>query len=392
MHPSFPQPIYVTKPFLPSIEDYSLGLEKIWANAWLTNDGPLLRRFVAALERHQHTTNLSVFTNGTLALQLALRALEITGEVITTPFTFVATAHALSLCGIQPVFADIEPTTYTLDPAAVEAAITPRTTAILAVHVYGHPCQLHALSAIARRHHLRLIYDAAHAFGVTVDGTPISHFGDASMFSFHATKLFHSIEGGMLTFADPALLAPLHYLRNFGIANEVEVNMVGTNAKMNEFQALMGLLVLRHLPDIIARRRMLTECYRTHLAGVPGILLPPALPSSIEYNYAYLPIQVCADDCSLHRDALYEELKRYNIVSRRYFYPLLTDMTCYRDHPTRDPLTVARHTANQILCLPLYHDLSTDEVTAICDIIRTLVVQSSPVTVVPRRRRFGLPA
>jgi dTDP-4-amino-4,6-dideoxygalactose transaminase len=295
--------------------------------------------------------------------------MEISGEVITTPFTFVATTHALFWNKIRPVFVDIAPDYYTLDPEKVEAAITPWTTAILAVHVYGHPCKLNALADIARRHNLKLIYDAAHAFGVKVGGNSIAHFGDLSMFSFHATKLYHSIEGGMLTFKDSGIKQKFDYLKNFGFENEVEVVMPGTNAKMNEFQALMGEMMLDHIDHLISQRKKLYERYQELLKDVPGIRFVSSLLADVEYNYAYMPIEVDEKDFGLSRDRLYEELKKYNVFTRRYFYPLLCDFPCYRAITVNDSLSVARSVASRILTLPIYTDLPLDDVQMICDII-----------------------
>lgn len=368
----FEKPIYVTRPFLPRIDDFCAGLREIWDSHWLTNNGPILQRYTQRLIEYFNTDNICLFNNGTLALQIGLQGMGISGEVITTPFTFVATTHALYWNKIRPVFVDIEPDYYTLDPAKVEAAITPWTTAILAVHVYGHPCQLETLADIARRHNLKLLYDAAHAFGVTVNGRSIAHYGDMSMFSFHATKLYHSIEGGMLTFSDPGLKQIFDYLKNFGFKNETEVVMPGTNAKMNEFQALMGEMVLKHMPQIHSSRRLIYERYQQLLSKIPGIKLPPPLPENVKYNYAYLSIEVDAAQYGISRDRLYEELKKYNIYARRYFYPLLNDFACYHSVSVNDPLTVARRASQQILTLPMYHDLPLSDVEQICEIIRVL--------------------
>lgn len=351
------------------MEEFSDGLKEIWDNHWLTNNGPVVQRFRQELGSYFQTDNLCLFNNGTLALQIGLQGMGISGEVITTPFTFVATTHALYWNKIRPVFVDIEPDYYTLDPAAVEAAITPWTTAILAVHVYGFPCNLRALADIARRHKLALIYDAAHAFGVSVGGRPISHFGDMSMFSFHSTKLFHSIEGGMLIFRDPALKQTFDYLKNFGFKNEVEVVMPGTNAKMNEMQALMGSLVLKHLDSLIESSRNIDATYRECLKDVPGIKFPPPLPRDVAYNYIYEPVEIVEEEFGMSRDALYEALKTYNIHARRYFYPLLCDFPCYRNIAFKDPLQVARRVSERILCLPIYADLSLDDVAQICGVI-----------------------
>jgi dTDP-4-amino-4,6-dideoxygalactose transaminase len=361
--------IYVTRPYLPPLETFCEGLGEIWENHWLTNEGPIVRRFVRQLSHYFETDNVCLFNNGTLALQLAFAGMDLSGEVITTPFTFVATTHALFWNKIRPVFVDIEPRYYTLDPEKVEAAITPWTTAILAVHVYGHPCDVHALADIARRHHLKLIYDAAHAFGIQIGGRSIAHFGDMNMLSFHATKAFHSIEGGMLTFRDSGLKTKLNYLKNFGFENEVEVVMPGTNAKMNEIQALMGTLILGCLDELIAKRRRVAEIYRERLSDIDGIRFAPVLPDDVRYNYAYLPVEIDGRRFGPDRDELYEELKTYNVYTRRYFYPLICDYTCYRGLAVKDPLTVARRVASGILTLPIYPDLAEADVHRICDII-----------------------
>ena len=365
----FEKPIYVTRPFLPPLEEFCNGLKEIWDNHWLTNDGPILQRFCRQLSNYFETDNVCLFNNGTLALQIGLEGMGISGEVITTPFTFVATTHALFWNKIRPVFVDIEPNYYTLDPEKVEAAITPWTTAILPVHVFGHPCNVHALADIARRYNLRLIYDAAHAFGVRVGNKSLAHFGDMSMFSFHATKLYHSLEGGMLTFQDSGLKSILDYLKNFGFKNEVEVVMPGTNAKMNEMQALMGSMILGYLDELIEKRRKITEIYRERLNDISGIKLPPMLPADVKYNHAYMSIEVHEKEFGISRDKLYEELKKYNIYTRRYFYPLICDYSCYRSISVKDPLTVARKVASRILILPIYCDLSLDDAQQICDII-----------------------
>jgi dTDP-4-amino-4,6-dideoxygalactose transaminase len=366
----FEETIYVTRPSLPPFEAFCEGLREIWESRWLTNEGPIVRRFERQLSHYLETENVCLFNNGTLALQIALAGLDISGEVITTPFTFVATTHALFWNKIRPVFVDIEPCYYTLDPEKVEAAITPWTTAILAVHVYGHPCNVHALADIARRHHLKLIYDAAHAFGVRIGGRSIAHFGDMSMFSFHATKPYHSIEGGMLVFRDSGLKRKLDYLKNFGFENEVEVVMPGTNAKMNEFQALMGGMMLNHLNELVEKRRWLAEVYGQRLREVPGIRLVPALPPDVAYTYPYMPVEVDDQEFGVCRDELYRELRDYNIYTRRYFYPLICDYACYRHLALRDPLTVARRVASGILTLPIYPDLAEADVHKICDIMQ----------------------
>lgn len=368
----FEKPIYVTKPFLPPIEEFYKGLEEIWETKWLTNNGPILQRFTRELCNYFETDNVCVFNNGTLALQIALQGMGISGEVITTPFTFVATTHVLYWNKIRPVFVDIEPDYYTIDPEKVEAAITPWTTAILAVHVYGYPCKLNALADIARRYNLRLIYDAAHAFGVKIGIKDIAHFGDLSMFSFHATKPYHSIEGGLLIFKESGLKTIFDYLKNFGFKNEFEVVMPGTNAKMNEMQALMGLLVLKHLDEVIEKRSKITKLYRERLSEIPGIHLPPELSKGIKYNHAYMPIEIDENEFGISADELYLKLKEYNIFSRRYFYPLICDYACYQNVSIKDPLKVARKVSKRIITLPIYDGLDICDVEKICDIIQEI--------------------
>lgn len=365
----FEKPIYVTQPFLPPLHEFSKGLEEIWANKWLTNNGPVLQRFEKNLSDYLRTENLCLFTNGTLALQIGLQGMGISGEVITTPFTFVATTHALYWNKIRPVFVDIEPDYYTLDPNKVEGAITPWTTAILAVHVFGHPCDLGALADIARRHNLRLIYDAAHAFGVSVDGKSICHFGDLSMFSFHATKLYHSIEGGILVFQDSGLKLNFNYLKNFGFKNKTEVVMPGTNAKMNEMQALMGIQLLGYMDELIDKQKAIDAIYRECLGEIPGIKFCAELPGHIRHNYIYMPVEIDEKEFGINRDELCEALKKFNIFTRRYFFPLVCDFACYRTVACSDPLTVARRVSDRILTLPTYYELDGEHVHRICDII-----------------------
>ncbi|BBO81313.1 aminotransferase DegT [Desulfosarcina ovata subsp. sediminis] len=372
----FERPVYVTQPFLPDFNNFCDCLKEIWDNHWLTNNGPIVQRYAERLGRYFETNNVCLFTNGTLALQIALQGMDISGEVITTPFTFVATTHALYWNKIRPVFVDIEPDYYTLDPEKVEAAITPWTTAILAVHVFGHPCKLNELSDIARKHNLKLIYDAAHAFGVKIEGKSIAHCGDLSMYSFHATKLYHSIEGGALIFRDSGLKKKFDYLKNFGFENEIEVVMPGTNAKMNEFQALMGELILNQIDDLISHRRKLYETYYHRLSDIPGIHMASCFSSDINYNYAYIPIEIDAGGFGISRDKLYDELKKYNIFTRRYFYPLICNYSCYRSVSVTDPLKVAKSVSSRILTLPIYSQLRIEDVEKICLIIEHIQKKS----------------
>jgi dTDP-4-amino-4,6-dideoxygalactose transaminase len=376
----FEKPIYVSRPFLPPLEEFRQGLEEIWESRWLTNDGPILRRFTQELCDYLETDNVCLFTNGTLALQIALQGMGLSGEVITTPFTFVATTHALFWNKIRPVFVDIEPEHYTIDPEKVEAAITPWTTAILAVHVFGYPCKLNALADVAKRHNLKLIYDAAHAFGVKIGSKPIALFGDLSMFSFHATKSYHSMEGGMLIFNESGLKGTFDFLKNFGFKNEVEVVMPGTNAKMNEMQALMGIQVLKYLDEIIDKRGRITDLYRELLKEVPGIRLVASLSPDIRYNHVYMPVEVDEQEFGISRDALYEKLKEYNVFSRRYFYPLICEYACYRHVSIKDPLVVARRVADRILTLPIYDGLELADVETICEIITSIQLEKEDPT------------
>ena len=368
----FDRPIYVTRPALPSLAEFQEGLAEIWDRAWLTNNGPLVEQLAQQLGQYCRTKNLCLFANGTLALQIALQGMGVSGDVITTPFTFVATTHALFWNKIRPVFVDIEPEYYTLDPERVEEAITPWTSAILAVHVYGNPCRLQELERIARKHNLKLLYDAAHAFGVEVDGAPIGSFGDLSMFSFHATKVFHSIEGGMLTFRDPSLQRLFDYLKNFGFENEMEVVMPGTNAKMNEVQALMGLLMLRRMDEMVVRRKAISATYRRRLAQVPGLKVAGVPKRAVKCNFGYLPVEVDETEFGMSRDELYGQLRKFNVIARRYFYPLVPDFACYRGMVSEGALPVARAIASRILTLPIYDELPLADVERICDIIAHL--------------------
>lgn len=366
----FKNPIYVTKPFLPPFDQFTDGLLEIWENQWLTNRGPVLKRFESALKSNVQSDNLCLFSNGTLALQIGLQGMGISGEVITTPFTFVATTHALYWNKIRPVFCDIEPDYFTIDPDKIESLITPWTTAILAVHVFGHPCKHEQLKSIAKKYNLKLIYDSAHAFGVKINSKPIANFGDMSMFSFHATKLFHSIEGGMLVYKDSSLTQIFNYLKNFGFKNETEVVMPGTNAKMNELQSLMGFQNLDYLEDIIRKKKEISETYKYLLKDTEGINFCPELDRTIEPNFSYVPVKIDKYAFGIDRDQLYENLKKYNIFVRKYFFPLVTDFSCYKNISTSDKLLVSKDVSSNIITLPTYYDLAIDDVKKICDIIK----------------------
>lgn len=352
------QPVYVTQPYLPPLEEFLPYLKEIWGSKWLTNNGQFHQQLEAALAEYLGVPYISLFSNGTLALITALQALRISGEVITTPFSFVATSHALHWNGIAPVFADIDPITHNLDPKRVVEAITQKTTAILPVHVYGQPCDTAAIQEIADTHGLKVIYDAAHAFGVRRGGKTVLDAGDFSILSFHATKVFNTFEGGAVVSPNAKTRARINDLKNFGFADEVTVVAPGINAKMNEVQAAFGLLQLAHMDKIIAGRKRVADRYHAELAGVRGITLPPRI-AEVEPNHSYFPILV-GPEYGISRNALYDRLKERNIYSRRYFYPLISAFPIYRNLPSAAPdnLPVATNTAEQVLCLPIYPDLA----------------------------------
>lgn len=362
-------PIYVTQPVLPPLEEFVPYLREIWRSKQLTNAGPFHGELEDALAEYLGVEHISLFCNGTIALVTALQALRITGEVITTPYSFVATAHSLLWNGITPVFVDIAPGSMNLDPALIEPAITPRTTAILPVHVYGRPCDVEAIQRIADTYGLRVIYDAAHSFATSIEGRNLYECGDLTVLSFHATKVFNTFEGGAIVSRDARMKQRIDYLKNFGFANETTVVAPGINGKMNEVQAAFGLLQLRYVDEAIARRKHLDGLYREGLAGVPGIGMPE-MPDW-RHNYAYFPIFVSAP-YPLARDALYERLKADGIFPRRYFYPLITDFPMYRGLPSAagDRLPVARRIASTVLCLPIYPALTDEDAARVVRIIR----------------------
>jgi dTDP-4-amino-4,6-dideoxygalactose transaminase len=371
--PRFDEPVFVTRPLMPPLEAVQARLADVWASQWLTNDGDQSVRLTRAIAAYLDAPHVSLFNNGTIALLAAVRALGLTGEVITTPFTFPATPHAVSWSGATPVFADIEPVTMTLDPAAVERLVTSRTKGILAVHVYGIPCDVRGLQAVADRHGLKVIYDAAHAFGTTVDGAGIASFGDASMFSFHATKLFHTAEGGALVCRDEATKGLVDQLKNFGILNQEEVGPVGINGKLNELQAALGLAVLDCVPAELQRRQAIIARYRERLAGAAGITLMPE-PAGVRQSCQYFVVRIDGREFGRTRDEVHDALTRENVLTRKYFFPLCTDYACYRDLPSAAPggLPVAREVVRQVLCLPLYGELPLGVVDEICGMLLNL--------------------
>jgi len=370
----FEEPVLVTRPFLPDLAEFREGLEEVWNNRWLTNDGPVVRRFQRALADYLKVpeSNLALFVNGTLALELGYQAMGLAcGEVITTPFTFVATAHALKRIGADPVFADIDPATLCLDPAKVEPLITPRTKAIVPVHVFGHVCDIAGFDRLSEKYGIPVIYDAAHAFGVEVkkrgegeereDSVSLGTAGDMSMFSFHATKLFHSCEGGLLVFKDASLQERLFGLRNFAIQSETSCTDVGTNAKMNELQALMGLLCLRKMPELLAKRRAIYDTYANIFESEPAVRNLPCSANKASVPVLFETPEMCAK--------VYEMLKVHcNVFARRRFYPLLTDFAPYRYAQRTCP--VAEEIAVRVLLLPSYHDLPLEDVRDVaCDVL-----------------------
>lgn len=365
------KPIYVTSPLLPSLEDFTFLLKEIWESKMLTNNGNFHQKLEEELAKYLKVPYLSLFTNGTLPLITALQAMRITGEVITTPFSFVATTHSLWWNGIKPVFVDIESETCNLDPSKIEAAITPRTTAIMPVHVYGKPCKTKEIQEIANKYGLKVIYDAAHAFGVEINGESILNFGDMATLSFHATKVYNTLEGGALVVHDEQTKKRIDYLKNFGFASETEVVAPGINSKVDEVRAAYGLLNLKQVDHAINSRRKVAIRYRDELQGVKGITFFNDIPG-VRHNYSYFPIFINAEEYGMTRDELYFKMKEYNVFGRRYFYPLISTFSTYRglDSANPDNLPVATQMSNNVICLPMHHALSENEVEYILQIIK----------------------
>jgi dTDP-4-amino-4,6-dideoxygalactose transaminase len=363
--------IFVTSPLLPPLEEFILYLEKIWESKWITNNGDFHQQLEAALCEYLGVKYISVFTNGTLPLITALQALRITGEVITTPYSFVATTHALWWNGIKPVFVDIDPQTLNLDPKKIERAITPKTTAIMPVHVYGNPCNMEEIQKIADKYGLKVIYDAAHAFGVSLNGESILNNGDMSTLSFHATKTYNTIEGGALICHDEKTKKRIDYLKNFGFAGETEVVAPGINAKMDEIRAAYGLLNLKYVDKAIENRKIIAETYRKGLKSIKGISYLNDL-QGVKHNYSYFPIFVYEKEYGITRDELYNKLKEKNIFGRRYFYPLISDFSTYRELDSANPinLPIANMVADQVICLPIYDNLELKDVKRVINVIK----------------------
>lgn len=363
------KPVYVTEPYLPPLEEFIPYLEDIWKSKWLTNNGPFHQQLEKELCEYLGVNHLALFANGTLALVTALQTLRVTGEVITTPYSFVATAHSLLWNGLKPVFVDIDPVSMNIDPAKIESAITPQTTAILAVHCYGNPCDVDRIQNIADTYGLKVIYDAAHSFGVKVNENGLLGYGDLSVLSFHATKVFNTFEGGAIVCPDAKTKQRIDYLKNFGFADEVTIMAPGINGKMNEVQAAFGLLQLKHVDYAIGRRREIDGLYRDALSNVVGIECMAEMPG-VDRNYSYFPIMI-RQSYQMTRDELYFKLRDAGVYGRRYFYPLISDMPMYRglSSAARDNLPIARGVSESIICLPIYPGLCLDEINQITRII-----------------------
>lgn len=360
--------ILVTRSSMPSMEEYIEEIRSIWDSHWLTNMGEKHKALQAELQKYMGVPAVELLTNGHMALELSLQAMNLQGEVITTPFTFASTTHAIVRNGLEPVFCDIDPETYTMDVTQIERLITDRTCAILPVHVYGNVCNIEEIERIAHKYGLKVLYDAAHTFGETYKGHGIGNFGDASCFSFHATKVFNTIEGGAVCYRDPDMGRRLYELKNFGIHGPEEVDAVGANAKMNEFCAAMGLCNLRHVDEEIAKRRAVVERYREHLEGVDGLRLNAQQPE-VRSNYAYFPVVFDENLFGASRNEVMDALAKNGIGARKYFYPLTNTFECFHGKYDVDATPVALHVAKRVLTLPLYADLSMEDVDRICKIV-----------------------
>lgn len=366
------KPITVTSPLLPDLQQFNSLLKEIWDNRWITNNGSFHQQLENELAEFLGVPYISLFANGTIPLITALQALDITGEVITTPYSFVATSHSIRWSGLSPVFVDIDPETCNINPQKIERAITPKTTAIMPVHCYGTPCDIDAIKDIADRYGLKVIYDAAHAFAVRKDGSSILNYGDISTLSFHATKVFNTIEGGAIVCQTPEMKAKIDKLKNFGFASETEIVGIGINGKLDEVRAAFGLLNLRKVNDAIASRKKIAQKYRNALSEIPGIRCLNEIPS-VEHNYSHFPIFIEQKEFGISRDELYNKLKDNGILSRRYFFPLITSFDSYSKLPSAAPenLPAATHIAQTVLCLPLYPDLSESQTDKIINTIIT---------------------
>lgn len=365
-----PERITVTSPLLPDLEEFNKLLNDIWSRKWITNKGYYHKLLESELCSYLKVPYISLFTNGTLPLITALQALRITGEVITTPFSFVATTHSIWWNGLKPVFVDVDPETCNLDPNKIEAAITPRTSAIMPVHCYGNPCDIKGIQEVADKYHLKVIYDAAHAFGVEKDGQSILKYGDLSTLSFHATKVYNTVEGGAMVMPDDNMKKYIDYLKNFGFAGETEVVAPGINSKMDEVRSAYGLLNLKIVDAAIETRRKVALTYREALKDVKGIRYMEDMPG-VKHNYGYFPIFVNEKEYGMSRDALYEKMKEKEVYGRRYFYPLISTFSTYRGLESSSPanLPVATRLADQVICLPIHHAMRDEDINRVIDII-----------------------
>lgn len=363
--------ITVTAPLLPDLEDFNVLLKEIWDSKWITNNGSFHKRLESALCEYLKVPYISLFTNGTLPLLTALQALRVTGEVITTPYSFVATTHSIWWNGCKPVFVDIDPATGNIDPDKIEAAITPRTTAIMPVHVYGKPCDTKRIQKIADKYGLKVIYDAAHAFGVEVDGKSILNEGDMSTLSFHATKVYNTLEGGALVMHDADMKKRIDQLKNFGFTGEITVEAPGINSKVDEVRAAYGLLNLGLVDSAIEARHQAAIRYREGLRNIDGLTYMEDMPG-VKHNYSYFPIFIDAEKFGMTRDELYFKMKEHNILGRRYFYPLISEFETYKGLPSsgRDNLPKAHQVADSVICLPMHHELSDDDLNRVISIVR----------------------
>lgn len=361
-------PINVTRSSMPDFEEYCEEIKELWDSRWLTNNGAKHKKLEADLKEYLDCDNIVLYTNGHLALEQAIEAMNFPkgSEVITTPFTFVSTTHSIVRNGLVPVFCDVNDVDYTIDVTKIESLITEKTCAIVPVHVYGNFCNIEEIDRIAKKHNLKVIYDAAHAFGATYKGVQSANFGDASMFSFHATKVFNTIEGGAVCFKDEALSDKLLRTKDFGLMGQEDCIYIGMNAKMNEFQAAMGVCNLRHIDKEIAKRKAVVEHYRKRLSDITGIKLCPEQENVVS-NYAYFP--VVFDGYKYTRNELFKKLAENNIIARKYFYPLTSDFSCYKKFSSENKTPVAKFLADNVLCLPLFADLTLEQVDTICDII-----------------------
>lgn len=362
------KPIMITRSAMPPMEEYIEKMKELWDSRYLTNSGKFHKEFEEALIKYLNVSNVSLFTNGHMGLELTLEAMNLSGEVITTPFTFASTTQAIVRNNLTPVFCDVKEDDYTIDESKIEELITDKTCAIVPVHVYGNVCNVYEIERIAKKHNLKVIYDAAHAFGIKVNGKSVLDFGDASMVSLHATKVFHAIEGGLVVLQDEDLKVKLDKIKNFGFLTEELVDEIGSHARMNEFQSIMGLCNLNHVSEEILKRKKLTERYRENLRGIEGIKVMEEV-EGVENNYTYFPVLIDEEKFGLNRDDVYDILLNNNIFSRRYFYKLTSDFECYENKFKKYETPIANKIAKSVLTLPLHGDLSIDDIDKVCDVL-----------------------